>query len=371
MNLYNWQQSDWPHFHYDAGCVETAAIALVEKMGTLGGKLSHLEKNLQLDALVDVLVEEAIKTSKIEGEVIAPADVRSSIINKLGLPDHKSRVKDTRAVAIAELIVNVRKTVMVPLSEEQLFDWHLNLFVNSPNPHLKVGRYRVDNEPMQIVSGNPTRLLIHYEAPPARAVPAEMEKFIRWFNDTAPGGSKVLHFAPIRAAIAHLYFESIHPFDDGNGRIGRAIAEKALAQGFAEPILLSLSQTIEAEKKAYYAALQAASRRNEITSWINYFIDVIAKAQTASEILIDFLFKRHQFSKKFLPLCNPRQQKVLERMLAAGSKGFNGGMSAKKYMIIADTSKATATRDLQQLVEMKALQSMGEGRGVRYELLMV
>ena len=195
-----------------------------------------------------------------------------------------------------------------------------------------------------------------------------MKRFIRWFNETAPGKPKAIKYAPVRAAIAHLYFESIHPFEDGNGRIGRAIAEKALSQGFGYPAILSLSTTIEAERKAYYAALKSASRSNELTDWINYFVNVILKAQIEVEAQINFILKKSLFFAAFNDILNERQLKIVKRMMQAGIKGFEGGMSAKKYMIITGVSKATATRDLQHLLEIKAFNQTGSGRSVRYEL---
>src|SRR4030095_2573427 len=144
------------------------------------------------------------------------------------------------------------------------------------------------NEPMQVISGAVGKLKIHYEAPPSTHVPKEMNQFINWFNETGPGGGKEIKKAPVRSAIAHLYFETIHPFEDGNGRIGRAIAEKALSQGIGRPVLLSLSQTIEADKKSYYSALETAQQDNEITPWIKYFVSIALKAQVGAKNSIEF-----------------------------------------------------------------------------------
>lgn len=242
------------------------------------------------------------------------------------------------------------------------------LLSSSSNPHLKIASWRTHTEPMQIISERHGKRVVHYEAPPSRDIPKEMKTFIQWFNDTAPGKLHAIPFAPVRAAIAHLYFESIHPFEDGNGRIGRAIAEKALSQGFGYPIILSLSQIIESKKKAYYTALHTASRSNEITDWIYYFVTVVLNAQTEVEKQIDFILKKAAFFNTFQQVLNERQLKVIQRMMKAGTKGLEGGMSAKKYMAIANTSKATATRDLQHLFEIRAVKQIGSGRSVRYEL---
>lgn len=368
MKIYNWQQPDWPNFRYDISKSYEKLLSIAEKMGLISGKLEHLTENLQSEAIINLMVEEAVKTSEIEGEHISRLDIRSSIKNQLGLNKKTIPVHDKRAQGIAELLLDGRNTFKQPLAEVKLFDWHLMLMSGSANSNLKVACWRTGDEPMQIVSGHHGKWVVHYEAPSSHEVPREMKKFIRWFNDTAPGKSKSILFAPVRAAIAHLYFESIHPFEDGNGRIGRAIAEKALSQGFGYPVLLSLSLAIEADKKAYYAALKASSKSNEVTNWIHYFIDLVLNAQIEVERQINFIIRKTHFFDKFKDMLNERQLKVIKRMLQTGIKSFEGGISAKKYMSITGTSKATATRDLQHMFAIKALKQMGSGRSVRYEL---
>jgi len=314
------------------------------------------------------MVEEAIKTSEIEGEYISRPDIQSSIKNKLGINQKRVHVHDRRAQGVVDLMFDVRNTFQQPMSKTKLFAWHAMLLAHASHTSLQVGAWRTHNEPMQIISGHHGKWIVHFEAPPSRIVPEEMKGFIQWFNHTAPGKPHALPFAPVRAAIAHLYFESIHPFEDGNGRIGRAIAEKALSQGFGYPALLSLSQAIESEKKAYYAALNTASKSNEITEWIHYFVNIILSAQMEVETQINFILKKSAFFDEFKNKLNERQLKVIQRMMQAGTKGFEGGMSAKKYMAITDTSKATATRDLQHLFSIGAFLQIGSGRSVRYEL---
>ena len=370
MKTYNWQQADWPHFRYDPSNLYEVLLSISEKMGVINGKLAHLTKNLHTEAIINLMVEEAVKTSEIEGEYISRMDIRSSIKNNLGLNSKNIPVHDKRAQGIAKFMLDVRNTFKKSLTEKKLFDWHLMLMSGSSHPNLRVGYWRTNTEPMQIVSGHHGKWTVHFEAPASQNVPKEMKKFIRWFNETAPGNHKAIQFAPVRAAIAHLYFESIHPFEDGNGRIGRAIAEKSLSQGFGYPVMLSLSVMIEAEKKAYYAALQKASRTNEITDWIYYFVNLVFSAQLEFEKQINFIIKKAQFFDKFKDVLNERQLKVIKRMMQAGIKGFEGGMSAKKYMTITGTSKATATRDLQHLFSIKVLKQIGSGRSARYELIL-
>jgi len=371
MMIYNWQKSDWPNFRYDLSTLHETLCSIAEKTGLISGKLAHLTKSLQTEAMINLMVEEAVKTSEIEGEYISRPDVRSSIKNRLGLNQEVVRVHDKRASGVVELMFDVRNTFKQSITEAKLFDWHLMLLSGSFNPNLRIACWRTHEEPMQIISGHQGKWVVHYEAPPSENVPKEMKKFIRWFNDTAPGKPHAIKFAPVRAAIAHLYFESIHPFEDGNGRIGRAIAEKALSQGFGYPAMLSLSQAIEAEKKAYYAALNLASKSNEITAWIHYFVNIVLKAQIEVETQINFILKKAVFFDNFKDVLNERQLKVVRRMMQAGIKGFEGGMSAKKYMIITGTSKATATRDLQHLLAIHAFRQIGSGRSARYELNLV
>lgn len=368
MMIYNWQQPDWPNFRYDLSPLQGTLFSIAEKIGLISGKLSHLAQNLQTEAMINLMVEEAVKTSKIEGEYINRADVRSSIKNKLGLNQKIIPVHDKRAQGVAELMLDVRNTFKDPLTETKLCKWHLMLLAGSYNPNLKIGCWRSHDEPMQIVSGYHRKSTVHFEAPPSKTVPNEMSRFIDWFNSTGPGGSKEIKLPPVRAAVAHLYFESIHPFEDGNGRVGRAIAEKALSQSFGYPVMISLSQAIEADRKAYYAALKAASRTNEITDWVQYFVNVVLNAQIETEAQIDFILKKTVFFDTFKNVLNERQLKVIKRMMQAGRKGFEGGMSAKKYMSITGTSKATATRDLQHLFAINAFRQIGSGRSVCYEL---
>ena len=325
-----------------------------------------MPENIQTETIIDIMVSEAIKTSEIEGEYLSRPDVISSIRNNLGLNKNEEKIKDKMAKGVGELMVAIRNGFSSPLTENDLLSWHKMLMNHSSR--IKVGTWRTHEEPMQVVSGAMGKEKIHFEAPPSSLVPVEMKKFIKWFNDTAPKGKKEIKKAPIRSAIAHLYFESIHPFEDGNGRIGRAIAEKALSQTIGRPVLLSLSQAIEANKKLYYAALEKAQRNNEITDWIKYFVNMVLEAQRQAKVSIEYSLNVTKFFDKFKNHLNERQIKVIKRMLHAEPKGFEGGMTAKKYISITKASKATATRDLQELVELKILIFQGGGRGTHYRL---
>ena len=234
--------------------------------------------------------------------------------------------------------------------------------------NINIGKWRLNKEPMQVVSGTIGREKIHFEAPPSICVPEEMKAFIQWFNTSAPGKATEISNPIIRAAIAHVYFESIHPFEDGNGRIGRAVSEKALSQSIGQPVLFSLSQSIEKNKNAYYNALKQAQRTLDLTRWIHYFTNLVLDAQKNAEREIQFVVKKARFYDQHSEWLNKRQAKVLKRMMAAGPEGFEGGMTAKKYMSITKTSKATATRDLHALFEKGVLIRSGGGRSVSYQV---
>lgn len=364
--IYNWQQQDWPVFKYNLTEVEDLLFAFAEEAGHVGGIFKTLPEAMQNEAVLNLMVWEAIKTSEIEGEYLSRPDVVSSIRNNLGLNEMPETIKDKKAQGAGELMVDVRKTFELPLTKETLFSWHEILMGH--NNSIKIGAWRIHEEPMQVISGAMGKEKIHFEAPPSNQVAGEMTQFINWFNETAPGKKNEIRMAPVRSAIAHLYFESIHPFEDGNGRIGRAIAEKALSQTIGRPVLLSLSQTIEADKKSYYQALESAQRSNEITRWINYFGATLLKAQKHSKESIELTLKKAKFFDLYRDKLNERHLKVIKRMMEEEPKGFEGGMTAKKYISITKTSKATATRDLQILAGLKVLINKAGGRSTYYVL---
>ena len=368
MALYNWQQKDWKRFSYSLEKAEGELLLFARKEGRVSGILDSLLKETQMEAIVDIMLTEAIKTSAIEGAFPDRKDVLSSIRNNLGLHKSPVHIKDKSAAGLAKLMIDVRKSFNEPLTEKKLFEWHQLLLGTSKR--MAVGKWRTHHEPMQVVSGALGKEKIHFTAPPSSKVAKEMKDFINWFNETAPGGKGEIKNAAVRSAIAHLYFESIHPFEDGNGRIGRAIAEKALSQTIGRPVLLSLSGTIEANKKDYYSSLEKAQHSNEITNWISYFIKTLLKAQTEAEAQIEFILKKTRFFDLFNDKLNDRQKKVIGKMFDAGAKGFEGGMNARKYIAITKLSKATATRDLQYLLEIRAfiLSGKGGGRSTSYQL---
>jgi Fic family protein len=264
------------------------------------------------------------------------------------------------------MMVDLYRSFAEPLTHETMFRWHSTLTAGRRD--LKnIGAYRTDDEPMQIISGpigNPT---IHFEAPPSAAVEKEMKGFVSWFNDTAPAGNTPLP-ALTRAGIAHLYFVTIHPFEDGNGRIGRALAEKALSQALGQPTLIALSQTIQKNRNSYYDALHRSSRANEITAWLVYFADVVLQAQDTAQRIVHFLIQKTKLYDRVKGDLNQRQEKALARIFREGMEGFKGGLSAENYISITGAARATATRDLQDLVEKRILIRTGALKSTRYHL---
>lgn len=368
MATYNWQQPDWPHFLYSLEKVEDDLLLFSEKAGRISGILEALPETARTEAIIDIILTEAIKTSEIEGEYPNRIDVLSSIRKSLGIHGNIEYIKDKSAEGLGKLMIDVRKTCKEPLTEDVLFHWHSMLMTDVQK--IEVGKWRMHNDPMLIVSGAMGKQKIHFEAPPSKNVPVQMSQFLKWFNDTAPGGLHEMKKAPVRSAIAHLYFEGIHPFEDGNGRIGRAIAEKALSQTMGRPIVLSLSNTIEKNKKLYYHTIEKAQRSNEITSWVEYFVKTTLDAQIEAEKQIEFTLRKAKFYDKYRSLINDRQKIVIQRMFEEGPNGFEGGMNARKYIGITKTSKATATRDMQALVEIGAFVLSGKagGRSTSYQI---
>ena len=365
MSKYNWQLKGWPEFSFEEAQIEDQLFSFAERIGHVNGMLKAMPEEIQLESLIEIMVTEAIKTSEIEGEFLSRADVMSSIKNNLGFK-FREESKDKRIKGVSSLMLNVRHGFNEPLNKKNLFSWHELLLGHTKE--IAVGKWRSHYEPMQIVSGAIGKEKVHFEAPPSKAVPEEMRKFFEWFNSTTPGAANEIKKAPIRSAIAHVYFESIHPFEDGNGRIGRAIAEKALSQGIGRPVLLSLSKAIESNKKRYYFELGNAQKTLEISRWVEYFVNVILEAQIDSEKEIDFTLKKAKFFDRYKEQLNDRQINAIKRIFEEGPKGFKEGMNAKKYVSICKVSKATATRDLQYLLEINALMVSGGGRSTSYQV---
>lgn len=363
--IWNWQQPDWPRFTWNREALARYEDEFLLAGGVLLGTAKHLNEGDWNQVRVESMSEEAVTTSEIEGEILNRASVQSSIQRQLGLTADMENVAP-REQGISELMVALYGTIDEPLTADVLFAWHRMVMAGRADVPT-VGGFRMSQEPMQVVSGAAYAPKVHFEAPPSAVVSSEMICFLAWFHQTRPEG--VAPLPPLtRAGIAHLYFESIHPFEDGNGRIGRAIAEKALVQGFGNPIFIGLAQGIYARHRSYYEALEAANKQNDVSDWLVWFAEVALAAQQGTTATVEFLIQKTKFLDRLRGKLNSRQLKALLRMLREGRKGFAGGMSAGKYSIITGASSATATRDLRELVELNALISAGERKHTRYSL---
>ncbi|MGB0953773.1 MAG: Fic family protein [Planctomycetota bacterium] len=362
---WNWQQSDWPNFTWETGRLGTAEKEFLVSAGVYLGNAEHLAAENQERLLVDAICSEAVTTSEIEGEILNRDSVQSSVRRQLGLSTDGRRSSPAES-GIAEMMVHLYRGHDQPLTHTMLWEWH-EMLCNGRRDLREIGQYRKHEEPMQVVSGKLHDPRIHFEAPPSSRVPAEMERFLTWFESTSPSGTSPLP-ALTRSGIAHLYFESIHPFEDGNGRIGRAIAEKALAQGLGRPYLTALSTTILQERRSYYAALEQANRSNEITDWLAWSAGISLTSQHRTQAQVDFLIAKAKLFERLRGQLNRRQELALERMFREGIEGFRGGLSAGNYVSITQASSATATRDLAGLVEMGALTAHGDKKYRRYHL---
>jgi len=362
---WNWQQSDWSQFSWNRALLARPEEQFLLGGGVLIGTARHLGEDQRIQLAIDEMIVEAMTTSEIEGEFLNRASVQSSIQRQLGLKVDERRVGPAEQ-GIAKLMVNLYRSIPEPLTEEMLFDWHRH--VMSGRRDLKdIGRFRTSKEPMQVVSGAPYAPKVHFEAPPSDRVLSEMKSFIAWFNRSAPDGSEPLP-AVTRAGLAHLRFESIHPFEDGNGRIGRAISEKALVQGFVPTTLIALASTILSHQRRYYDALEAANKRNEVTEWLQWFAEIALEAQRQTTAQVEFLIEKIRLLDHLRGKMNPRQEKVILRLFKEGPEGFKGGLSAANYSKITETSSATTTRDLADLVTLGALVRLGERKYTRYYL---
>ncbi len=375
LMMWNWQQPDWPHFSWEPARIHKEEEHFLLGGGSLSGILRHLtqlgtgKSHHRSDRQRS---RDYFWRSKARFWTAPACNPRFG--RQLGLAGgHRQSKPAEEGIAeeaeSSEMMVDLYRTSSKPLSNKSLFGWHRMLFRGRTSLR-DIGRYRTGDDPMEVISGPLHSPRVHFEAPPSTRVAEEMARFVEWFHRTSPSGAEPLS-ALTRAGTAHLYFESIHPFEDGNGRIGRAIAEKALAQAFGQPTLTALSAIILRRRKAYYAALEAANKHNEVTEWLCGFASIAIEAQKLAIANADFLIEKTRLLDRLRGQLNSRQEKALHRMLREGPEGFKGGMSAGNYSAITGASPATTTRDLADLVDLGALRREGERRHARYHVTIV
>ena len=365
-----WQQPNWPKFVWDANEISNPLAQARLAQGKLHGVAHILNADLSSEALTSILIQDGITTSAIEGERLHLDAVRSSVANQLGLPNVGLPKPDRAIDGLVEVLLDATQKHNQPLTLQRLCNWHGALFPTgySGLREIRVGQMR-GAEPMRVVSGRIGHETVHFEAPPYEQIDTEMSRFIDWFNSD---DSQTLD-GLIRAGVAHLWFITIHPFEDGNGRIARAITDMALAQDERLTMrLFSLSAQILAVREAYYDILESTQKGEmDITAWLKWFLTQIQNAVELAQLTVANTLNKAKFwmTHQTKPL-NERQRKVLNRMLDA-KDGFEGGMNTRKYMSLTKTSRATAYRELAQMVEWGCLQANEKGgRSSGYLILM-
>lgn len=364
---YIWQRSTWPSLHYDDAAIGHELIQARRQQGHLLGQARAIGMTELGQIVKEIWVEDALATAAIEGEQLDLAAVRSSVMRRLGLmtAESSNRHVDGLVDVMQDAIIGFE----APLDADRLCRWQSALFPGGTSGirRIEIGRFRTGTEPMQIIGGPIGKEIVYYTAPPSSRVLAEMKRFLAWFEKTRRPASAVDGI--VRAAVAHLWFETVHPFEDGNGRVGRAIVDLALAQdspGAAR--VYSLSRQFMQERKAYYKALANAQQGDtDVTEWVLWFLRQFIQSCLQSEVVIGSAIAKSKFwsSRAHRPLSD-RQRKVVQRLLDAGPAGFTGGLSAEKYVNLTRVSKATATRDLVDLLQNEWVFATGERKATRY-----
>jgi Fic family protein len=362
------QLKDWPAFRWSQERLAGRLAAVRHRQGRLIGRMEALGFPLRAEAMLQTLTEEVTKSSEIEGEVLDKEQVRSSIARRLGIDIGALTPAERNVEGVVEMMLDATQKFDAPLTTERLFGWHAALFPTgrSGMARIQVGTWRTDSSgPMQVVSGPMGREEVHYEAPPAKKLNREMSAFLAWFN--GPDTTDPV----LKAGVAHLWFVTIHPFDDGNGRIARAIADMALArsEGSAQRFY-SMSAQIRAERKAYYDSLEATQKGTlDITDWLEWFLGCLDRAFDGAETILATVLRKARFwelhsAERF----SDRQRKILNRLL----DGFEGKLTSSKWAALNKTSQDTAFRDIDDLVRRRILtRDSAGGRSTSYSLIEV
>lgn len=364
-NLYIWQATDWPAWHYDLAVLAGPLAEVSRAQGLLMGRLVDVGLALRDQASLGALTDDVVKTSAIEGELLNVESVRSSIARRLGVDVGALAPVDRHVEGVVEMVLDASMRCDAPLTAQRLFGWHAALFPTgySGMTKISVGAWRDDaNGPMRVLSGSMTRPRIHYEAPLAERLPFEMARFLNWANETTAEP------ALLKAALSHLWFVTLHPFDDGNGRIARALGDLFLARADGSTQrFYSMSAQIQRERKDYYDALERTQKGTlDVTLWLTWFLGALNRAVQSAHGTLNGVLVKARFWQKWAgtPL-NARQIKLLNRLL----DGFDGKLTSSKWAAIAKCSADTALRDINELVALGMLRrAAGGGRSTGYEL---
>ena len=364
--MYIHQKSLWPVFNWNHEVISGLLAAVRHRQGKLVGRMESLGFSLQEEAVLQTLTLDALKSNEIEGEILNADQVRSSIARRLGMDIGTLTPADRHVEGVVEMLLDATQNYTKPLSEDRLFGWHAALFPTGRSGMYKitVGNWRNNaSGPMQVVSGAMGREKVHFEAPSSDRLPEEMNLFVNWYNDNADQDPV------IKAAIAHLWFVTIHPFDDGNGRIARTIADMQLARSDgSSQRFYSMSAQIQAERKHYYDILEKTQKGNlDITEWLNWFLNCLDSALSLTETILTSVLNKAKYWNLFATKnINDRQKLMLNKLL----DGFEGKLNTSKWAKIAKTSTDTALRDIQNLVEQGILEKEHSGgRSTSYRLV--
>lgn len=369
---YIWESADWSEWRYDLGALTGQLERVSRGLGMLMGRMSEFGLPEVERARMQILTEEVVRTSEIEGEHLEVDSVRSSIARRLGIEYGALTLVDRRTEGVVGMVLDATLNHREDLTVERLGAWHRQLFVDGEGllGPLRVGMWRDDQSgPMQVVSGPIGRRRVHFQAPPAIRIPEEMDRFLAWVNGVGGSGGMGNESPLIRAGLAHLWFITIHPFEDGNGRIARAIGDMLLARAEGtERRFYSLSAQIQRERKSYYEILERTQKGTlEVTEWLRWFLQTLDEAIWQAMELIDGVLERGRFWKRLAghPF-NERQVRMLNRLL----EGFEGKLTTGKWAVIAKCSSDTALRDIGDLVAKGVLRrAAGGGRSTSYELV--
>jgi Fic family protein len=368
MTHYIWKNKNWPHFTWNTDTVIDSLSRCNFKRGQLLGRVTSLGMELSLEAQAEVLTAEVAETSAIEGKVLSPDSVRSSVARKLGLPDAALSKRDRYTEGLVDVLLDATIHYDRPLTIERLHGWQAALFPTGFSGLHKIaaGTFR-GHQPMQVISGPIGKEKVHYEAPPGNAVAGEIQQFLHWWNQNRDKMDGIL-----RAAVAGFWFVTVHPYEDGNGRLTRAITDMALAQNEQLAVrCYSLSAQIMKERREYYAVLEQCQKGGlDITAWLVWFLGCFERAIAGSEKIIGrVLLKAGFWEIHNRTLLNQRQRKAINRLLDAGPGGFEGGLTTRKYAGMTKTSRATSYREINDLLAKNILiQNPGRGRSVNYDL---
>jgi len=365
MKVYIYQQNQWPTFKWNSDEFIGLLSEARHLQGKLFGKMESLGFDLRNEAFLDTLTLDVLKSSEIEGEFLNPDQVRSSVARKLGMEIAGSVESDRDVDGVVEMMLDATQNCFKPLTKERLFDWHAALFPTgrSGMSKITVADWRKDTTgPMQVVSGAMGKEKVHFQAPDSSRVANEMNVFLDWFNNN------IENDLVLKAAIAHLWFVTIHPFDDGNGRIARALTDMLLAQSDkSTQRFYSMSAQIRLERKQYYEILEKIQKGNlDITEWIKWFLNCLINSLKSTDIALNrVLFKAEFWRKHSNTIINERQKKLLNKIL----DGFEGKLTSSKWAKIAKCSKDSAIRDINDLISKDILKKEeGGGRSTSYEL---